>query len=83
MPRSTAPTPADDSAFPADAESLDSSLLSDSTPSAPAKSEAKDVATTPLTLEEDYSGQGGTYTLDSATGIRTLVERTLPNPPQR
>jgi len=83
MPRSTAPTSADDSALPADDESLDSALLTDATPSVSAKSEAKDVATTPLTLEEDYSGQGGTYILDSATGIRTLVERTLPNPPQR
>ena len=83
MPRSTAPTSADDSAFSTDDESLDSPLLTDATPSVSAKSEAKDVATTPLTLGEDYSGQGGTYILDSATGIRTLVERTLPHSPQR
>lgn len=83
MPRSTAPTSADDSALSADDESLDSPVLTDTTPSVSAKREAKDVATTPLTLEEDYSGQGGTYILDSATGIRTLVERTLPHSPQR
>jgi hypothetical protein len=83
MPRSTAPTSADDSTFSADDESLDSPVLTDTTPSVSAKREAKDVATTPLTLEEDYSGQGGTYILDSATGIRTLVERTLPHSPQR
>jgi hypothetical protein len=32
----------------------------------------------PLNLVDEYQGQGGTYLLDPETGIRTLVERTLP-----
>lgn len=83
MPRSTAPSPADDAAFDGDNESLDSALLSDPATDTSTNTEAVYVQTTPLTLEEDYSGQGGTYILDSATGIRTLVERTLPSPTQR
>lgn len=27
-------------------------------------------------LVDEYSGQGGSYTLDSSTGQRTLVQRT-------
>ncbi len=27
-------------------------------------------------LIDEYSGQGGSYTLDSSTGQRTLVQRT-------
>lgn len=33
---------------------------------------------TPLSVVDEYAGQGGTYLLDPETGIRTLVERTLP-----
>ena len=31
-----------------------------------------------LSLVDEYQGQGGSYLLDPETGIRTLVERTLP-----
>ena len=31
-----------------------------------------------LSVVDEYAGQGGTYLLDPETGIRTLVERTLP-----
>jgi hypothetical protein len=31
-----------------------------------------------LSVVDEYHGQGGTYLLDPETGIRTLVERTLP-----
>ena len=30
------------------------------------------------TMVNDYSGQGGSYILDSTTGQRTLVHQTLP-----
>jgi len=30
------------------------------------------------TLTEDYSGQGGSFVLDSSTGLRTLVHQTKP-----
>jgi hypothetical protein len=30
------------------------------------------------TLVEDYSGQGGSFVLDSSTGQRTLVHQTKP-----
>ena len=30
------------------------------------------------TLNEDYSGQGGSFELDSQTGQRTLVHQTKP-----
>jgi hypothetical protein len=33
---------------------------------------------TPLSVVDEYAGQGGSYLLDPETGIRTLVERTLP-----
>lgn len=29
-------------------------------------------------LADEYSGQGGSYTYDSSTGLRTLVQRTIP-----
>lgn len=31
-----------------------------------------------LSVVDEFHGQGGTYHLDPATGIRTLVERTKP-----
>ena len=31
-----------------------------------------------LSVVDEFHGQGGTYLLDPATGIRTLVERTKP-----
>lgn len=31
-----------------------------------------------LSVVDEFHGQGGTYLLDPATGIRTLVERTEP-----
>ena len=34
----------------------------------------------PLSVVDEFHGQGGTYLLDPATGIRTLVERTKPAP---
>ena len=49
---------------------------------APAKSEATPpaglVEATALSVVDEFHGQGGTYHLDPATGIRTLVERTKP-----
>lgn len=33
---------------------------------------------TSLSVVDEYQGQGGSYLLDPETGIRTLVERTLP-----
>jgi hypothetical protein len=36
------------------------------------------VEATPLSVVDEFHGQGGTYLLDPATGIRTLVERTEP-----
>lgn len=36
------------------------------------------VEVTPLSVVDEFHGQGGTYLLDPATGIRTLVERTEP-----
>ena len=36
------------------------------------------VEATPLSVVDEFHGQGGTYLLDPATGIRTLVERTKP-----
>ena len=30
----------------------------------------------PLSVVDEFHGQGGSYLLDPATGIRTLVERT-------
>ena len=31
-----------------------------------------------LSVVDEFHGQGGTYLLDPATGIRTLIERTKP-----
>lgn len=36
------------------------------------------VQAAPLSVVDEFHGQGGTYHLDPATGIRTLVERTKP-----
>ena len=36
------------------------------------------VEATPLSVVDEFHGQGGSYLLDPATGIRTLVERTKP-----
>lgn len=33
-----------------------------------------------LSVVDEFHGQGGSYLLDPATGIRTLVERTKPAP---
>ena len=33
-----------------------------------------------LSVVDEFHGQGGSYLLDPATGIRTLVERTEPAP---
>ena len=38
------------------------------------------VEATPLSVVDEFHGQGGSYLLDPATGIRTLVERTEPAP---
>ena len=38
------------------------------------------VEATPLSVVDEFHGQGGSYLLDPATGIRTLVERTKPAP---
>lgn len=42
---------------------------------------SEEVQPAPPTLIDEYSGQGGSYTLDPATGIRTLVQRTKPSAP--
>lgn len=36
------------------------------------------VQAAPPSVVDEFHGQGGTYHLDPATGIRTLVERTKP-----
>lgn len=41
-------------------------------------SESQSSQPTPLSVVDEYAGQGGSYLLDPETGIRTLVERTLP-----
>jgi hypothetical protein len=38
------------------------------------------VEAAPLSVVDEFHGQGGSYLLDPATGIRTLVERTKPAP---
>ena len=38
------------------------------------------VEVAPLSVVDEFHGQGGSYLLDPATGIRTLVERTKPAP---
>jgi hypothetical protein len=42
---------------------------------------SEEVQPAPPTLIDEYSGQGGSYTLDPATGIRILVQRTKPSAP--
>jgi len=34
-------------------------------------------------MNDEYSGQGGSYLLDPETGKRTLIKRTLPAEPQQ
>ena len=58
--------------------SNDAPTLSDSDAPTPLSEE---VQPAPPTLIDEYSGQGGSYTLDPATGIRTLVQRTKPSAP--
>ena len=36
------------------------------------------VEATPLSVVDEFHGHGGSYLLDPATGIRTLIERTEP-----
>ena len=36
------------------------------------------VEVAPPSVVDEFQGQGGSYLLDPATGIRTLVERTKP-----
>ena len=36
---------------------------------------------TPLIVVDEFQGQGGSYILDPETGIRTLIQRTLPPVP--
>ena len=44
-----------------------------------AKSPATDLCeVAALSVVDEFQGQGGSYLLDPATGIRTLVERTKP-----
>lgn len=40
--------------------------------------ESEDVQGAQPMLVDEYSGQGGSYTYDSSTGLRTLVQRTIP-----
>jgi hypothetical protein len=81
MPRSSAPTP---DATPTPLSDATPTPLSDATPTplsdAPIPP-VEEVQPPPLTLTDEYSGQGGSYTLDPATGIRTLVQRTKPSAP--
>lgn len=58
--------------------SNDAPTLSDSDAPTPLSEE---VQPAPPTLIDEYSGQGGSYTLDPATGIRILVQRTKPSAP--
>jgi hypothetical protein len=60
--------PISDEAFEASTPSTDSEQLT-SEPS---------VQPCSLIVVDEYQGQGGSYLLDPETGIRTLVERTLP-----
>ena len=43
-----------------------------------APAESEDVQGAQPMLVDEYSGQGGSYTYDSSTGLRTLVQRTIP-----
>jgi hypothetical protein len=50
--------------------------LAPPTPEAALPSDLVEVAA--LSVVDEFHGQGGSYLLDPATGIRTLVERTKP-----
>lgn len=67
--------PSNDAPTLSDSDAL---TLSDSDAPTPLSEE---VQPAPPTLIDEYSGQGGSYTLDPATGIRTLVQRTKPSAP--
>lgn len=43
-----------------------------------ASADSEDVQGTQPMLVDEYSGQGGSYTYDPSTGLRTLVQRTIP-----
>lgn len=43
-----------------------------------APAESEDVQGAQPMLVDEYSGQGGSYTYDSSTGLRTLMQRTIP-----
>jgi hypothetical protein len=47
-------------------------------PQAPDAPEEQEYQASEPIVVDAYQGQGGSYILDSETGVRTLVQRTLP-----
>ena len=88
--RTTKPTIEDADFVSGDSVSGDDELIAAvaSPPAQDAAPQIDETPTPPLTptdspepsppIVDTYSGQGGSYVLDPETGIRTLVERTLP-----
>lgn len=84
--RTTKPTSEDADDVALDTVSGDDELnavpalpLSEATTS-PLTASAYEVQPSPPSVDA-YSGEGGSYLLDPDTGIRTLIERTLPPTP--
>jgi len=63
-------------AQPAPEEAPQHDLVASPTPEVAQPRSLVEVAA--LSVVDEFHGQGGTYLLDPATGIRTLVERTKP-----
>lgn len=63
-------------AQPAPEEAPQRDLVASPTPEVAQPRSLVEVAA--LSVVDEFHGQGGSYLLDPATGIRTLVERTKP-----
>jgi hypothetical protein len=57
-------------------DALSSEVAEDSLQDLEQEAAAESVEAPAPMLIDEYSGQGGSYTLDSSTGQRTLVQRT-------
>jgi hypothetical protein len=60
----------------AQVDPLSSEVAEDSLQELEQEAAAESVEAPAPMLIDEYSGQGGSYTLDSSTGQRTLVQRT-------
>jgi len=60
----------------AQVDPLSSEVAEDSLQELEQEAAAESVEAPAPMLVDEYSGQGGSYTLDSSTGQRTLVQRT-------